>query len=1512
MKRVLYIVGVVLVSLLLVSGLLVGALMSDAVETAAVRLATQELARQLGTEAHVGKVEYRFPARLRISDIYIEDRQGDTLAYVGEAYAHFRPLALRDNEIRFSHVALRNTYLNLYPVQRTDSTTEWNYQFLADAFAGKNQEPGEKNPMESLVSVEDIAVDSLRIRYDEWRGFVSEARMDLHSLTEDALDAEIRELRGQALKVDKQGKKSAPLDIQTLRAHVLISDTMLAVPTLRVELPHSQADMSGIEIRYPTGDTLYLSKSAHEIDFRVNLHEACLQPADLAMIAPRLSHLRREICMTGELSGRLDSLRAKELSLRYDGRQIFLGDLTLLGLPDIDNPWLRANFQDVYVNAPMLQDFLSQLNNRPVRLPDAVHRLGDVHYRGTVEGRLHDLTLHGAFRTALGTITTDGRYHSDSLYEHMHYDARVVARGFRIGKMLNMPELTTVTVDLTAQGEGLQGAIQGGVRELTYDGYTYNDLTLDGSYAPKRYEGRLAIDDQHLKMAFNGLVDTHEQDPAVNCELVCRHFDSAPLGKSSLGDQLRTRFRLSVDLKGVNPDRMNGGFVIDSLFLATAKDSILMKKMAFQVRATDDYAKTFGLQSDYLTAKADGVFRYRDVVPSLVKMAHHYLPSLVDMPERLPEAMTLNVQVDGHRLRDLQRLYTAPLTLSDHPTLRASIEVPETGEPWLDARFYAPGVRAANTPLHDLTISAGTVDTLRHTRQAGSGLQLSVSAEAMQMHTVLSCLAFRDTVLTNLSLHQESELDEKLPEGWRELTPRQLQRALSDLSRRERRNALMTAQRAGSYAGDIHLVTAFNRYDNKPLVDLHIRPSTLTLRDSLYTIGESHITYTAAEQSLQVSHFSFEGGGQHILAHGVGSPRAEDTLMVDLQRIDASYVVPFILPVQTIMFNGLLTGRANIASVFSKPSIDTRIHIDSMGLNNCYFGEADVDLHIRDSLRFHADVLRPTRKVVNLDGKALFDGSGRWELDMDADSVPLAFINHWTASVLRNLDGHATGKVVVGGRKGLTYVLLRAAAQDASLTLPWTGARYTIKSDTIVMDTTAIIFPDVHLIDTEGHPVALKGSISHDQFRDFMLDLHVDANDALVFNKSGEGEMLQGKVYATGHVDVTGPDDDLVVAADMRTSTKSTFRLSLDKTASAYESTFIHFLPPKLSAEADTLAETDLDNIDIVYQTQQDTAALYKRAGRCLLALNMDVNQLLQFQLILGERNGDMIQAYGNGALRLTYDTGSGEVRLLGSYDIDHGTLSYTVGNMIRKVFTVGSGSTIAFSGDPGNPQLDVTAKYRVTANLKDLFGDDVSQVATTRTNIPVLTCLHLTGPLKSPILSFSLEMPTSDQNVQQQIRQVINTDEMLMRQVIYLLVFGRFFTPDYMNKAQYASSINSTYSLLSSTVTSQINTWLSKLTNVLTLGVAIRSDGEGSNSTQEYEAQFQLQPVDRLIINGNVGYRYNDVSNQPFFGDLDVELLLTEDGQWRLKGYTHTVDKYTLRQATTIQGVGILWKKDF
>ena len=189
MKRALYIFSVLLVSLLLVAGIIIAALMSDRVETAAVQLATSEWSRTLGTKARIGAVEYRFPACLQLHDIYIEDKQHDTLLYLNKVDAHFRPLALRENKIQFAHLGVSIGVAHIYQLQ--DST--YNYQFLVDAFRKEKKQ----EPLRSLISIEDIRLDSLHIRYNDYDGQLIRARMDLHQLTDKDLDAEIRELNGQ-------------------------------------------------------------------------------------------------------------------------------------------------------------------------------------------------------------------------------------------------------------------------------------------------------------------------------------------------------------------------------------------------------------------------------------------------------------------------------------------------------------------------------------------------------------------------------------------------------------------------------------------------------------------------------------------------------------------------------------------------------------------------------------------------------------------------------------------------------------------------------------------------------------------------------------------------------------------------------------------------------------------------------------------------------------------------------------------------------------------------------------------------------------------------------------------------------------------------------------------------------------------------------------------------------------------------------------------------------------------
>ena len=311
--------------------------------------------------------------------------------------------------------------------------------------------------------------------------------------------------------------------------------------------------MSGIEVQFPAGDTLYLSKSAHEITFALQFNEAQIVPADLALFIPKMRNLKRPVDLSGGLSGTLDSLAFEDLEVRYNGKSVLQGDIQAVGLPDINNPYLRANLTDLHTNAAQLQDFLSQLNGRPVRLPQPIHRLGHIHYRGLMEGYLQDMTLHGAFRTALGTITTDGSFKADSTFALINYNAKVVGRNFRLGRMLANDKLGTVTLDVTSKGTIEEGEVNGDVlahvRQLTYNDYTYADLTLDGHYAPQHFHGSCAIHDPHLDASFEGVVDLHATDPEINFNLLCAHFDSAPLGLA-IGDRVRSRFSLNVDMSG--------------------------------------------------------------------------------------------------------------------------------------------------------------------------------------------------------------------------------------------------------------------------------------------------------------------------------------------------------------------------------------------------------------------------------------------------------------------------------------------------------------------------------------------------------------------------------------------------------------------------------------------------------------------------------------------------------------------------------------------------------------------------------------------------------------------------------------------------------------------------------------------------------------------------------------------------------------------------------------------------
>lgn len=1182
-----------------------------------------------------------------------------------------------------------------------------------------------------------------------------------------------------------------------------------------------------------------------------------------------VSHLNTDIA--GAFHGSPDTLFADRLQLHYRQERLFLGQATIVRPLEPDSMQVSAHCQDLMVNRRLLQDLVADLTRQPVRLPEQLASLGDIHYRGWLHGRLDSLTLHGAFLTRLGTVTTECRVSTQTSLDSLRFAGKVGIKRFHVGKMVGNPQLGTLTLSselnlLYRKDTPLEGQGHIHVDALTFRQYTYRNLRLTGRLHRQGLHGKLVSHDPNLDFALSGKSNLNSDTPFADLKLDLRHLrlSELQLAPKLKGQDMQLRAHLNASSSG-NPatifDHLNGELQIDSLLFIREGQSLLMQSLHLSVH-NQTGENSVQLQSDFANAGINGAYHWSTLPATLRRFAFSLFPSLI---EQAPEP--------GHK-DDLDfycYLQNADSLL--HVILQSDIDLPERqilkgyihrSERRQAMQWYIPAVVSRKTELRDITLNA-----LQQDEAASMGL-------SMLIHPIPS-----DSVRIHLK-----DID-------------------FGLFAEAGQDSVLTTCRFGGTKDSVHrsellTKTHLTRYADYPFVSTHIIPSSFYLRDTLWSVNDSYIEYAAADTTLTVSGFRLQSPSQHIFANGTASTRMTDSIRVELQQVNLNYLLRNFKLERAISADGAITGWATLYSLFSNPMLEANVHMDQGYLNYTLLGTVDAKArldHDNHQILIDAVARQDERTVVDLQGRVVPQDK-YWELYMQLDSADMNLINYWTNRILNNITGRASGNLHVFGRRLNTWVTGRLLGTNASLTVPITGVRYTF-TDSVLLDTTAIRFPNIRFHDGQGHHGVLNGEVTHDRFQDFAYDLNMRVSDMKVVQLPYDPQsMFYGTVYATGNVhlfgdEVTGTHIDI----DAQSRGKTDFYLNTGTASEATDNSFITFVQPTEEVEEAPVPVT--------------TRHSHRRTENPVyMNLNMSISPGSTIHLRFDPRTGDGIVGQGEGDLRLRYDSPTATAQLYGTYTLQQGEFSYSIGNLIRRDFSINEGSTVTWSGNPMTPVLSVAAKYSLTASLRDLFGSEASQLATNRSSVPVECMVFLSDRLTNPTLRFGIELPQSDESVASQVKSVINTDEMLMRQIIYLLVFNRFFTPEYLQNT--ALGTNETYSLISSTITGQINSWLSRLTDMVTIGFNFRTDGEGATASQEYETRFRLQPINRLTINGNVGYRYNDLSNRPFFGDVDIEYQLTEDGKLRIKGFTHTVDKYSLKQANTVQGVGLIFRHDF
>lgn len=203
--------------------------------------------------------------------------------------------------------------------------------------------------------------------------------------------------------------------------------------------------------------------------------------------------------------------------------------------------------------------------------------------------------------------------------------------------------------------------------------------------------------------------------------------------------------------------------------------------------------------------------------------------------------------------------------------------------------------------------------------------------------------------------------------------------------------------------------------------------------------------------------------------------------------------------------------------------------------------------------------------------------------------------------------------------------------------------------------------------------------------------------------------------------------------------------------------------------------------------------------------------------------------------------------------------------------------------------------------------------------NIRVDCLMDITGTPGAPKVDFSIDLPTVNSDAKQMIYSVINSQEEMNQQVLYLLGIGRFYTQTKNNQtsedaSQQSQTSLAMQSLLSGTISQQINNVLSSFVNSSNwnFGANISTGNEGFNNA-EYEGILSGRLLNnRLLFNGQFGYRDNANATQSFIGDFDLRYLIFPNGNLSIHVYNQTNDRYFTRNSLNTQGVGLIMKKDF
>lgn len=1424
---------------------------------------SENLSNRLNVPVEVGNVNIDWLSRLVLKDISLNDQNGALLFKAKTMSASFKLLPALRKQWVFTSIRLHGFTLNLTKDTPDDRL---NLQFVIDAFSSADSTKQSNIDLQMhavLINGGNVNFDvtnspAINSKFDSKHINISNlnGKLSLDVFNRDSINAQIRKLSFD---------EHSGFSLSRMSLNLTGNKDSLSIDDLDIRLPHTKLLLEKASIRFDEIDSI--SQFSDRAPVYLRIAPSQISPKDFSAFAPVLQRFPDILQFSAKISGFINDLSLDGLVVQQTGVLSVSGKLNVKEIMQPEKTYLFAN-AGMNLTASGLEKIMTGLQEQPVPLPYPVAQLGDLQFTGEIAGFLDNLVAYGSLQSEIGSLTMDMLFGYDNA-ENVTFFAKGKAMSSellidRLFEGENPYGSVRFDIDIDAiraENGKFSGNVQADIYDFDFNKYTYENISLSGGFKENEFNGSIQIDDINGKLKASGLFKNDGANSVFNFSAGLSDFKADKLNLTDRYINPNLSCKIEADFKGNHIDNFEGFINVDNLSFQTQSDSLSIN--TFHIKTEGDATdRTLAIQSDFLNGEITGAYSFSTLLSSFVHTSQHYLPSL---SAALPE---------NHPTQD--NIFSLKLTFQNTETFSKTLQLPVTilkqGEITghynnhdnlfrLDALF--PAVKfgqALFEPLHIVCDNQSDMiklqTTINHLHKNGSHNLINMNVDA---------------------------IDDQI-------------------------SALFTLKNDRDNSIDVNLSTstlfvAENEPGNKKQLrtEITLNPTDITLKDSIWNLEPASITILNG--STHIDNFYISKQNQYLRINGaVSAQNPRESLLVDLNDIELSYIFD-IINKPILQFGGKAFGVIRLTDLFGSRILQTdELIVQNFSFNQVVQGKLSLYSqwdNEEEGILLMGTIYKTDSVWTDFEGFIYPMGEKEGlSLNFDATDFDLALLHPYVDAFSEIVEGRGYGKLRFFGSfsnptfEGNVYV------QDGRIGVDFLHTDYTF-SDSIFVYPASIQGNNITIHDKYGNTGNLTFNITHTFLRDIYFDINMQTPNLLIYDTPERvNPQIYGVVYGDGNVRIEGTEQFINVQATVRSNSGTAVGFNFMNNYEVDNYDFIVFKEPVSADEASGFGSEQ--SLVAQISNSQDNGTDYRI--NCMIEITPDAH----IELMMDPSTGDKIKGTGSGDIRVDYGSKT-DLAMFGGYTIQNGTYNFSLQQLIHKDFQLSDGSRVDFSGDPLEAILNLNAVYTLTANVEDLEMQLAKE--SFRTSVPVNCILNLNGRLQSPDITFDMKFPNSTSELERQVKSVINTDEMMMRQIIYLLVLNRFYTPDYSQGA----STNEFNRMASSALSAQLSSLLNSLTDKVQIGTNIRTRQDGITDT-EVEMLLSSQLLNnRLLFNGNFGYKNNSMINNTFIGEFDLEYKLIPSGEIRLKAYNHANDMYQYtKKAQTRQGVGLMYNKDF